>query len=198
MPAEQSICLIRHGETERSRARRYNGVEEAALTGYGEQLAARLPPALARSAWQLVLCSPQQRARRTAELAGFPAPEVMAELRECDYGAIEGLTTEEVHARWPDWDFWRDGAPHGESTPDIARRLEPVLDRLRAVQGSCLLFSHSHTLRVLAARWLELPPERAAIFALEPARTSELGTHRGRPVLLTWNVRPHTVEEDQR
>ena len=187
MPAETTICVIRHGETEYSRGRRYNGTGEAALTNHGEQLATRLRPALAACDPQLVLCSPQQRARRTAELAGFPTPEIVAELRECDYGAIEGLTTEEVDTRWPGWEFWRDGAPDGEAPSDIASRLEPLLARLHATTGRTLVFSHSHTLRVLAARWLELEAEQAAIFALEPARIGEVGVHRGRPILLRWN-----------
>jgi probable phosphoglycerate mutase len=187
MAAEPSACLIRHGETEFSVARRYNGVTDAPLTRHGEEVAARLRPVLAAQEWEVVLCSPLQRARRTAELAGFAAPEIVPELRECDYGEIEGLTTEEIMQRWAGWEFWRDGAPGGETPRDVAARLATVIARLRERSGRALVFSHSHTIRVLAATWLELRAEQASIFALEPARLSEVGTHRGRPVLLQWN-----------
>jgi broad specificity phosphatase PhoE len=187
MPAEPSACLIRHGETEFSAARRYNGVTDAPLTPHGEDVAARLQPVLTGGGWELVLCSPLHRARRTAELAGFPDPEIVAELRECDYGQIEGLTTEEISQRWPGWDFWRDGCPGGESADDVATRVAPVVARLRKRPGRALVFSHSHTLRILTARWLDLHAEQAAIFALEPARIGEVGTHRGRPILVRWN-----------
>jgi broad specificity phosphatase PhoE len=187
MAAEPSVCMIRHGETEFSAARRYNGVLDVPLTARGEVVASGLASTLARQDWQLVLCSPLQRARRTAQLAGFPVPEIVAELRECDYGEIEGLTTEEIATRWPDWDFWRDGAPGGESAEDVAVRVAPVLAHLRASPGRTLLFSHSHTIRILAACWLELEARQAAIFALEPARVSEVGIHRDRPILKRWN-----------
>ncbi len=194
---DPSVTLIIHGETEFSRGRRYNGVTDAPLTGRGEALARRLHIPLADEQWDAVLCSPLQRARRTAELAGFPQPEIVQELRECDYGQLEGLTTEEILRHWPSWDFWRDGAPGGESAADVAQRLEPLLSRLRRLGGRTLLFSHSHTIRVLAARWLGLEASQAAIFALEPARISELGIHREQPILLRWNspTGPTTIEE---
>jgi broad specificity phosphatase PhoE len=196
MAAEPSVCMIRHGETEFSAARRYNGVVDAPLTARGEAVASDLASTLSRQDWQLVLCSPLQRARRKAQLAGFPAPEIVVELRECDYGEVEGLTTEDIATRWPDWDFWRDGAPGGESADDVAVRLAPVLARLRASPGRSLLFSHSHTIRIFAACWLELEARQATIFALEPARVSEVGTHRGRPILNRWNdATNETLEE---
>lgn len=197
MTPDPSTTLIRHGETEFSRGRRYNGVTDAPLTDRGEGLARQLHAPLAHERWDAVLCSPLQRARRTAELAGFAHPEIVQELRECDYGEAEGLTTAEILSRRPTWDFWRDGAPGGESAADVAKRLEPVLARLRRLQGRTLLFSHSHTIRVLAARWLGLEASQAAIFALEPARISELGIHREQPILLRWNspAGPTTIEE---
>ena len=109
-----------------------------------------------------------------------------------------GLTTEEVYARWPGWDFWRDGAPDGETPAGIATRLAPVLTRVRATPGRTLVFGHSHALRVLAARWLGLQPEQASIFALEPARVSELTIHRDRPVLASWNVSPSNHLKESR
>lgn len=198
MATEPSACLIRHGETEFSLARRYNGIIDAPLTPQGEIVAARLRRVLSDTNWGLVLCSPLQRARRTAELAGFPNPEIHGELRECAYGDIEGLTTEEIALRFPDWDFWRDGAPGGENAEAVATRLIPVIERLRRHRGRALVFSHSHTIRILAARWLDLRPDQAAIFALEPARISEVGTHRGRPILVCWNdsTSESATEED--
>jgi len=42
-------------------------------------------------------------------------------------------------------------------------------------------------LRILGARWLELPPERGASLALETASVSELGFERENHVLWIWN-----------
>jgi len=184
------ICLIRHGETPYSAARRYNGVTDAPLTQNGELVAARLQPVLSRVPWTTVLASNLSRARRTASLAGFPSPEIVEPLHECDYGDLEGKTTEEILHDHSGWDFWRDGCPNGEDAADVARRLAPVVDRLRRGQGRILVFSHSHAIRILTALLLGLEPTRGAIFGLEPARLNLVRIHRGRPEIALWNAAP--------
>lgn len=90
------ICLARHGETELTAARCYNGVRDIPLTAPGEQDATRLAPVLSRATWDRVICSPLQRAIRTAALAGFQAPPIVPALREFDYGDYEGRTTRQI------------------------------------------------------------------------------------------------------
>jgi probable phosphoglycerate mutase len=59
---------------------------------------------------------------------------------------------------------------------------------LSDAHGDALVFAHGHVLRVLAARWIALPPEDGARFALEPARLSMLGYEREVAVVREWNV----------
>lgn len=184
------VCLIRHGETAYAAARRYNGVVDAPLTENGERVAARLRPVLSEVSWTTVLSSDLTRAKRTAALAGFDSPEIVHDLHECDYGELEGKTTEEILAGHPGWDFWRDGCPGGEGPADVARRLGTVADRLRRQDGRTLVFSHSHAIRILTALLLYLEPARAAIFALEPARLNVIRVHRNRPEVALWNAIP--------
>jgi broad specificity phosphatase PhoE len=133
------VCLLRHGETPFTVARRYNGVTDAPLTEGGEVLARRLEPVLSEISWDQVLCSNLTTARRTAELAGFADPLVKPILHECDYGAFEGKTTEKIFAEWPGWDFWHDGCPDGESAEQVAARLRPLIDELRRSEGRTLI-----------------------------------------------------------
>jgi probable phosphoglycerate mutase len=135
-----------------------------------------------------VLTSPLQRARRTAELAGFRDAERAHDLVEWDYGEYEGRKSADVHRERPDWSLWTDGAPGGESPDDVRARVERVIERCRSIRGRCLLFAHGHVLRSLAARWVEQPIELAEHLNLETARVSVLGDDRGIATIERWNT----------
>ena len=84
------IWLIRHGETEWSRTGRHTGRTDVPLTEAGVAAAARLAPRVSTLSPGLVLCSPLQRARDTARLAGLTPDSCTDDLLEWDYGAWEG------------------------------------------------------------------------------------------------------------
>src|SRR6476619_567752 len=65
---EGRLVLLRHGETEWSRTGQHTGTTDVPLTPAGEQAARSLAGALDGYRFSLVLTSPLQRARRTAEL----------------------------------------------------------------------------------------------------------------------------------
>ena len=66
------VWLVRHGETAWSRDGLHTSVTDVELTEPGVAAARELRPRLAGHAFSLVLTSPRRRARRSAELAGFP------------------------------------------------------------------------------------------------------------------------------
>jgi probable phosphoglycerate mutase len=187
-PGGAEAWLVRHGETEWSEQGKHTGSTDVPLTERGRERASGLRAALAGVAFDLVLTSPLQRARRTAELAGFPDAEPTPDLVEWDYGDYEGRTTAAIHEERPDWSLWTDGAPGGESPADVVARVERVIGRCRAVRGRCLLFAHGHVLRSLAARWVAQPVELGAHLDLETARVSILGDDRGIPTIERWNA----------
>ena len=157
------------------------------LTDVGEEMARALPGKLTGVDFELVLTSPRQRARRTAELAGFPDAEVDEDLVEWAYGDYEGITTEEIRETVPGWTVWSHPTPGGETAEEVAARLDRVLARARATEGRVLVFGHGHALRVLTARWIEQPPDEGRFFRLDTATVSVLGYERDTPVLLRWN-----------
>ena len=180
---------MRHGETEWSRDGRHTGRTDVELTAEGRALARGLRPCLA--GWRLarVWCSPLVRARETAALAGFTSGvEVDADLGEWDYGDYEGLTTGEIRRRRPGWTLWSDGAPQGEDAQQVGRRVDRVIDRVGLVDGDVALFAHGHVLRVLAARWIGLPPEAGRSFVFDTAHAGVLGSERGEAAIRHWNV----------
>ena len=128
------------------------------------------------------------RALDTARIAGFgDVVQVDDDLREWDYGEDEGRTTPEIREDRPGWTIWGDGPRGGETIDDVAARADRVIARVRDSSGDVLLFAHGHLLRILAARWLELPPVDGRLFALSTATVSVLGWEREQPVLLRWN-----------
>jgi probable phosphoglycerate mutase len=186
--------LVRHGETEWSRAGKHTGCTDVPLTDAGRDQAVALGAALHGHAFALVLTSPLSRAAETCRLAGLgDVAQERADLQEWDYGAYEGLTTLEIREERPGWTLWRDGVPGGETAADVGARADRVIAELRAAGGDSAVFAHAHLLRVLAARWLGLDPTEGRLFALDIPTISALGYEREAAVIRLWNTSPHLV-----
>src|SRR5262245_30491268 len=186
--------LARHGETAWTISRQHTGLTDLPLTAQGEAEARRLGQQLEGLTFAAVLTSPLRRAVRTCELAGFGSKAaVEPNLVEWNYGTYEGRTTAEIHSERPDWRLFRDGCPDGESPDEIGARADHVIARVRSIDGHTLLFSSGHFLRVLAARWLGLPPGAGRYFVLGTASLSAVGYEhdRSEPVIRFWDEMPH-------
>lgn len=185
----RQVWLVRHGETEWSRARRHTGRTDVPLTAEGERQARALAAPLSRHAFALVLTSPLRRARDTCRLAGLEGvARTREDLAEWDYGAYEGRTTDEIRRDAPGWTVWSGPVPGGEAMSAVAERADRVLAEVAGAEGDALLFGHAHVLRVLAARWLGLAPELGRLLALDAASLSILGHEHGARVVQAWNL----------
>jgi alpha-ribazole phosphatase/probable phosphoglycerate mutase len=169
-----TVLLTRHGHTDRSEPDRYTGQTiEAHLTETGLAGARALGQRLAGVAIARVLSSPLERALDTARLI---RPDQVVEtderLMEADYGDWEGLTTEDIEARWPAertrWEADPASVPYpaGESGKDVARRARSFLDDLIAWEGALsdpesdhrvLAVGHATLNRVLLTVALDVP-----------------------------------------
>jgi len=186
-----NVWLVRHGDTEWSESGRHTGRTDVPLDPRGEAEAVAVGRLLGlvvpRPA--LVLASPLSRAAETSRRAGFGDRAARCDdLVEWDYGEYDGLTTEEIRLESPGWTLWADGVPGGESAADVGRRADRVIELVRESSGDVVLFSHGHYLRVLAARWVGLPPVGGRLFALGAGSVSELGWERETPVVSRWNM----------
>ncbi|MGI8459231.1 MAG: histidine phosphatase family protein [Propionibacteriaceae bacterium] len=191
---QTEVWLVRHGETEWSRDGRHTGTTDLPLTATGEEQARRLLGHLDPAAFDQVWSSPRQRARTTAELAGFSgedAPQIVPELAEWDYGDYEGETSDQIHEATPDWTIWTHGAPGGESVDQARARFEGVVRRLQTSGAARVLcFAHGHSLRALSLCWMDLGFAVGERFPLETGTVSVLGWAKGDPALERWNCRP--------
>ena len=163
------------------------------MTPLGREQALDLGRRLAGHQFALVLTSPLSRAAETARLAGLPDAEPDDDLMEWDYGEFEGRTTADIRKDLPDWTIWTGPWRDGETSEEVAARVDRVLARCLdpAVDGDCLLFAHGHILRALTARWLGLPARQGGLFALGTATIGILGWERSTRVIETWNEACH-------
>jgi len=188
------VYLVRHGETAWSISGQHTGRTDIALTERGAHAAQALRACLKDLSFAKVFTSPLQRARQTAELAGFGAfAEVDPDLMEWDYGDYEGRRTVDIRSECPGWGLFENGCPGGETLLEVATRAERVIGRIRALESNVLVFAHRDILRILIARWIALPALEARRLDLATASVSTLGYDHGldEPVIRRLNDARH-------
>lgn len=147
------LLLLRHGQTELSRQRRYSGRGNPELTDTGRRQAADAARYLAaKGGIAAVVTSPLKRAYATAAAAadalGLPI-RVDDDLIETDFGEWEGLTFTEAAESHPDVHrLWLSDTglrpPGGESFDEVAHRVQRVRDRIVADHGAATVLVVSH------------------------------------------------------
>ncbi len=206
-----TTLLLRHGQTELSGERRFSGRADTPLTKEGirqAQLAARRL-AFAGTDIAVIISSPLQRARRTAEAVaeatGVPLV-IYEELIEADFGAWQGLTFAEASAKWPDelaaWMASPDAAPpDGESFAMVALRVLNGLDKLiAAYRGSTVVaVSHVTPIKTLVCRALLAPPEAMFRMNLDVASLCHVDCYdNGSAVVRSLNDTAHLTTKRRR
>jgi len=193
-PLPPVLVLVRHGDTAWSRSGQHTGRTDIPLLEEGRRMATELREPLRAWDFAAVWTSPLSRASETCALAGYgDVAQLRSDLMEWDYGTFEGKTKAEIRATSPSWTLWADGVPCGESARDVGARADRIIAEARSVEGNVLLFAHGHLLRVLAARWLGLPPTEGRLFTLSTASISMLGldSDGDQQVLQLWNDTTH-------
>ena len=189
-----TTLLLRHGETPLSAERRFAGTADIPLTPAGEQQARAAASRIAAAGADLIVTSPLQRSRRTAEEAarttGAPLT-VEPGLAETDFGEWEGLTFAEARQRWPaEVDAWlRDPEvtpPGGESFAAVDRRVRAVLRSLLAEHEgkTLLLVSHVTPIKTLLRHALLAPAEALYRMHLDVACLCEIAWYADGPAVV--------------
>lgn len=171
-----TIVLVRHGETDWNRQRRFQGHADQPLNEAGRRQAADLAELLRSERLSAVYTSPLRRASETAAIVAQRfalETHELAALREIDVGDWEGLTIEDIKTRFPervDVD-WRSGWTNGETPGALDARVIPALLDLAArhVDETVLGVTHAGPIRsaLAAATGLSHVELRARIGPLE-------------------------------
>jgi uncharacterized phosphatase len=150
-----TILLVRHGETDWNAQRRVQGHSDTPLNDTGRAQARALADELASEAIDAVYSSDLLRAHETARIvADRRGLDVIAlhDLRERHFGTWEGLTDEEIFARFPGAKSgsWGDG----ETREQMIERVFGALERIAEThpEGRVLVVSHGGPLRSVLAR----------------------------------------------
>jgi broad specificity phosphatase PhoE len=188
--------LLRHGETEWSKAGRHTGTTDLDLTDTGREQAKLAAEALADLQLQnpLVVSSPRHRAQVTAELAGLTVDEVSPLLSEWDYGDYEGITTRKIRETVPDWLVWTHGCPGGESVAAVSARADRAIElALGYLETRDVVFvGHGHFSRAILARWVQLPLAEGIRFSMAAASIAVCGFEHGVRQITALGLTGHT------
>ncbi len=180
---DHRLLLLRHAGTDWSKTGRHTGSTELGLTDFGRRQAVAAAAVLDGLHLHdpVVISSPRQRARTTAELAGLHVDEVSDELAEWDYGGYEGLTTAQIRQSVPDWLIWTHGGDGGESVQQVSDRADRAIAMaLRHLISRDVVFAgHGHFSRAVITRWLELPLTEGIRFGMAPASVAVCGFEHG-------------------
>lgn len=179
------LYLVRHGETLANREYRYIGTSDNPLSSHGETQAIQLAEALSGLPIAAVYSSPLQRTYNTAlPIATHHNLEVQRvdNLRECDFGAWEGLSRTEVLERSPEdsqrlreWEHNTSVAPPGgESFEALQQRVVTAVEHLAQAHPdhAIVLVSHVGPIKVLLGTALGAPLSSAFRIFLDPATIS--------------------------
>ncbi len=196
------LLLVRHGETAMNSAQRYWGKTDVALGPLGLKQAEKLRERLAIEKIGCAYSSEMKRALVTArtivesrgiEVTGCP------ELREIDFGKIEGLNFDEIHAQFPEVArMWRERSPQlnypgGESLAEFDARIAQFRTRLyrHSENDVVLIVAHSAVLRTLICQVLDLEMRNRWNLRLDLASLSIIDTYADTAILSLLNDTSH-------
>ncbi|MER0244384.1 histidine phosphatase family protein [Streptomyces sp. HSW2009] len=163
------VVLWRHGQTAWNLERRFQGSTDIELTETGLTQARRAARLLAALKPDAIIASDLRRAAATAaELAAVTGLDVMhdAALRETYAGVWQGLTPDEIMARYGDeYAAWKRGEPvrrgGGELETEVADRAAPLVQAMAEKlpeDGTLVVVSHGGTIRTTIGRLIGLDP----------------------------------------
>lgn len=163
----RTLVLLRHGQTDWNLEWRMQGHTDIGLNEVGRVQARAAAPSVAALQPDVIMSSDLIRARdtaaRIADLLDMPV-SIDKRLRETHLGEWEGLTRDDLVARWPErWDEWRSTSAHarppgGETRFEVAERAAQVVAELDAgTAQDALLVAHGGLIVGLTGYLLELP-----------------------------------------
>jgi alpha-ribazole phosphatase len=192
------LYLVRHGQTDLNKVRRYQGRIDVPLNETGIGQAQKLALRLSSEPFDKIYASPLVRAQETAKTIhnGRNIDIVsLPELVEMDFGKLEGKTYKEIIEIFPDWDpavfdFTFAG---GENLDSLAIRIKSFVAMLKELdEGSnILVVTHSGCLRIILCLLLDIDINKWWQFKIDVASLTIMDNVMQGAVLTLLNDTSH-------
>lgn len=175
-----TIILVRHGQTDWNRIERFRGRYDVPLNEHGlNQGGAVADRIVSRCKPKRVLTSSLIRAKKTAEIIAKKtgiAVSIHQGLIDIDYGKWQGLTPEEVKARWPDESrLWYEHPekvciPGGETLKEVQVRAMKAMEEIcrPCISEAIVMVSHTVVIRLILLGIMSAPLDRFWYLRQEP------------------------------
>jgi alpha-ribazole phosphatase len=196
-----SIWLVRHGQTELNKARRYQGASDSPLTPFGLRQAEALAQRLRRIPFKIAIVGTSVRARVTAEsILGDRDAPILDDARwaETNHGRWEGLTYREVRARFPQEaaarfaDALNGRATGGESLAEVAERVAEGWSALLRQHpgGRVLLVTHATPIQLVLCAISGMSPALHWRWRIDLGSVTAIDVYGGGPIVRMVNEVP--------
>jgi broad specificity phosphatase PhoE len=200
------IVLLRHGATDWNLQGRCQGSSDRRLTEVGLRQAEQIAIQLGNETIHAIYSSSLERARQTAALVSRPHNlPVMIEddVRELDHGELEGLTFNEIKAKFSEFlTVWRTAPaelqiPGGERLADVAERAWRALSRIaqrHQTDQTVVVVSHNFPILGVVCRVTGTDLNNYRSFHLDPCGVTRITQHRNGLWEVTHvNSKPYTL-----
>jgi alpha-ribazole phosphatase len=192
--------LIRHGEPVEEAWQRCYGSLDIGLSDNGRRQMISVARHLESEPISAIYTSPLRRASESAQMIASVqhcSCEVISGLREIDFGDFEGLTYDEIAARYPElYRRWMDRPaevryPNGESFSDLRARAVSAFEeiRYRNPEQTVAVVGHGGVIRALIAWALGMPDSCLFRLGQDYAAMNLLAWIDGYPTLQLLNHR---------
>lgn len=196
------LWLVRHGQTDWNKEKRYQGHSDIPLNTVGQAQAEQVAYRLQDERVHTIISSDLQRAKQTADAIVTHHPrlsvQMNANLREANFGIFEGLRYKDIidtHKVMADAWFDDPEVPpqDGEKLSEVFARVQTVRQGIEAdyARKRLVLVGHDGALRLLLCDLLDLPATQYWRFNLAPCSLSQVNIYPGGAILVRLNDISH-------
>ncbi len=197
------IFVIRHGETESNQQGLIQGNIDSRLTPLGVRQSQLIAEELKGADIDFIFSSPASRARQTAQPLAIPRSlpiAIVPGLREREYGIYEGKTLQEIKSTHPELfatgseKIDLDAKPKdGESLREVAGRVVPFVDRLKAhlKNQTVAIVAHGIVNKIIIGELIDCSLENIGAYRQSNACINEILFKKGKGKLIRLDYTGH-------